>query len=58
VENAAQATMDICRPGDTLQTLWFAGQTGAQFTLTGNAPKGTLSGMPLQSLAIAALISN
>jgi hypothetical protein len=58
VENAAQATMDNCRPGDTLQTLWFAGQTDAQFTLTGHAPKGTLSGMVLQSLALAVLISN
>jgi hypothetical protein len=58
VENAAQATMDNCRPGFTLQTMGFAGQTEAQFILTGHAPKGTLSGMPLQSLALAALISN
>jgi hypothetical protein len=50
--------MDNCRPGCTLQTQWFAAQTDAQFTLTGYAPKGILSGMPLQSLALAALISN
>jgi hypothetical protein len=58
VENAAQATMDICRPGYTLQTMGFAGQTDAQITLTGSATEGSLSGMILQSLAVATLISN
>jgi hypothetical protein len=58
VENAAQATMDICRPGNILQTSGFAGQTGAQFTLTGLASEGSLSGMILQSLFFAAFISN
>jgi hypothetical protein len=58
VEDAAQATMDICRPGETSQTERSAGQTEAQLTLTGWALEGSLSGMFLQPLASAILISN
>jgi hypothetical protein len=58
VDYAAQATMEICRPGNTSQTEGFAGQTDTQFTLTGWVPMGSLSGMHLQPLAVVPLVSS
>jgi hypothetical protein len=58
VEYAAQATMALCGPGETSQTQWFASQTDKQFSLTGWASEGILSGMILQPMAIVTLVSN
>jgi hypothetical protein len=57
VEYAAQATMENCRPGDTSRTERFAGQTDAQFKVTGRAQQGSLSSIVFKTSALVPYVS-